>query len=213
MPVKTTLSVASKIKKEMYEPKVGLKRCLIERIEHPSGFVEEISPLLGWKPPKWAYILFEAKEIHLRTIEKDKEGNVVFEESEDKQKKVPASLGPRVGVGLFCFNVMNRPDIGQKITQYMRKGFKIIDWGNFPKEGSKLARLHSGPSGKNPWGMLDIELKQITANSDTLAASLREENQAFLDKISTLEAENKRLKAEREAKDGDKNLNARTSSK
>ena len=101
------------------------------------------------------------------------------------------------------------------------KGFKIIDWGNFPKEGSRLARLHSGPSGNNPWELLDIELKQITANSDTLAASLREENQAFLDKISILEAENERLKAEKTqpqiegkgANDGSKNSNARTNSK
>jgi hypothetical protein len=105
---------------------------------------ETIQYLTGWRKPNYAYILFEKRQFHLSGT-----GTI------------------REGTGLMTLNVQHRPEQSSKLFYYTgaSKRYKIIDYGNFPKindnnpERAKLARLHSGPNGKNPWDALESQVK------------------------------------------------------
>ncbi len=83
------------------------------------------------------------------------------------------------GTGLMTMNVENRADVGRKFEQYQRKGFKLIDYGNFPKtndsnaERAAKARAHSGPGGTNPWDQLEIDCKYALSQGQD-SAKMRE---------------------------------------
>lgn len=99
---------------------------------------ETLERLRGWTPPKTAYILFETKTWWC---------------SHDGSK--------RLGTGLFTLNAESRPDIGHHIEIYLAKGYRIIDYGNFPKFSDKnasraaKARHYSQGAGINPWDALE----------------------------------------------------------
>lgn len=111
---------------------------------------ETIKYLTGWKRPSYAYILFETKEWHLL---------------HDGEK--------RLGTGLLTLNAESRPEIQHHIDLYLQKGFRILDFGNFPKfndkNPSRAAKAHhySQGAGINPWDALEKFVKQKMASEIT----------------------------------------------
>lgn len=104
---------------------------------------ETLQYLTGWKKPRYAYVLFETREWHIKH-------NGAREE----------------GTGLMTLNVESRPEQAHQIDIYLNKGFRIIDYGNFPKftdkNPSRAAKaLHySQGAGVNPWDNLEQAIKQ-----------------------------------------------------
>lgn len=95
--------------------------------------------LTGWVPPRGAYILFETTEV-----------------------KYSLDGSKRIGHGLFTLNVDNRPMQAAKMQHYLKKGFKVLHYGNFPSlsdpNTADKARLHS-EGGKRPhWDILKSEV-------------------------------------------------------
>lgn len=137
---------------------------------------EECKLLLkGWRRPAHAYVLMETRE---RQIQPD--GSLV------------------AGVGLFTFNVEHRPDQAHKIEMYESKGYKVIDYGNFPAYNdanpsrAKLAKMHTGPDGINPWDELAKICNRKLKSEEVQAAKVRG-IQAKLDEANKkLEALSKR---------------------
>lgn len=146
---------------------------------------ETLHYLKGWRRPKFAFILWEKTEYHVKER--------------------------RWGTGLFQMPVESRPDIGSKIQQYKRKGYKIIDYGNFPKlndadpQRAAHARHHSGADGRNPWDILERDVLrelQDTSQKDILEAN----NRTLEAKISELQKALNAKKLE-ESQDVRKNKN------
>jgi hypothetical protein len=108
---------------------------------------ETLKYLTGWRRPGYAYILFETKEWHL---------------SHDGEK--------RLGTGLMTLNAESRPEIAHHIEIYLQKGYRILDYGNFPSLSDKnparaaKARHYSQGSGMNPWDSLEKFVKQKMAS-------------------------------------------------
>lgn len=104
---------------------------------------ETLKYLTGWRRPSHAYILFETKEWHL---------------SHDGEK--------RAGTGLMTLNAESRPEIGHHIDMYLQKGFRILDYGNFPKfsdrnpQRAAKASHYSQGAGINPWDALEKFVQQ-----------------------------------------------------
>lgn len=95
---------------------------------------ETLHELTGWRPPLFAYCLFESK---------------VWKINRDGTRKR--------GHGLFTMNLEGRPEQKDKFYYYCRKGYRPIHYGNFPSHNdsnmsrSQKAKLYSGPGGENPW--------------------------------------------------------------
>lgn len=108
---------------------------------------ETIKYLTGWRRPAYAYVLFETREWHL---------------SHDGEK--------RAGTGLMTLNAESRPEIAHHIELYLQKGFRILDYGNFPKFSDQSpsraakARHYSQGSGINPWDALEKFIKTKMAS-------------------------------------------------
>lgn len=108
---------------------------------------ETLQYLSGWKRPRHAYVLFETKEWHL------------LNEGER-----------RVGTGLMTLNAESRAEIGHQIEIYLSKGFRILDYGNFPKFNDKnparaaKATHYSQGAGINPWDALEKFIQQKISN-------------------------------------------------
>ena len=104
---------------------------------------ETVKYLKGWKRPRTAYILFETKEWHLLN-----EGEKVL------------------GTGLMTLNAESRPEIAHQVEIYLAKGFRILDYGNFPKFNDQnparaaKATHYSQGAGVNPWDALEKFVKQ-----------------------------------------------------
>lgn len=125
--------------------------------------------LKGWRPPlNYAYILFERWRIEI-VAEGDK----------------------AITYGTFVMDVEGRPEQISKVEFYVRKGFRILDWGNFHylsdanKESAKKAAMYN-----NAWATLEEDLKRIAESTDIRAEneSLKSENDALLAKISEYES-------------------------
>ena len=121
--------------------------------------------LLEWRPPRFAYILFETREWDIK---------------ENRRKH-----------GLMTLNVENRPDVGHKLHQYViGKKYKIIHYANFPKANdknptrAKLTSLHGGANGENPWDILESEVKTMM----DINPSWKEEQSNLLKKLAEMEA-------------------------
>lgn len=104
---------------------------------------ETLQYLTDWKRPKHAYILFETKEWHIKHD------------------------GERVlGTGLMTLNAESRAEIAHHVEIYLGKGFRILDFGNFPKfndpnpQRAAKALHYSQGAGINPWDSLEKFVKQ-----------------------------------------------------
>lgn len=137
---------------------------------------ETVKYLTGWKRPVHAFILFETKEWHI---------------SNDGEK--------RQGTGLMTLNAESRPEIYHHVDMYIQKGFRILDYGNFPKFSDKnparAAKAHhySQGAGINPWDNLEKFVKQKMAseiNWDERASNYENEISVLKKK---LEEERKKL--------------------
>lgn len=134
---------------------------------------ETITYLTGWKRPRHAYILFETKEWHL---------------GHDGEK--------RYGTGLMTLNAESRPEIAHHVEIYIQKGYRILDYGNFPKfsdpnpSRSAKARHYSQGSGINPWDALEKFVKNKMASE----IGWDEQKNAFENEINVLK---KKLDEER----------------
>lgn len=104
---------------------------------------ETIQYLTGWVRPKHAYVLFETVEWHLL-----RDGERVL------------------GTGLMTLNAESRAEISHQIEIYLGKGYRILDYGNFPKfndtnpQRAAKAMHYSQGAGMNPWDSLEKFLKQ-----------------------------------------------------
>lgn len=104
---------------------------------------ETLQYLTGWKKPRHAYVLFETREWHIKHNGSREEGT-----------------------GLMTLNVESRPEQAHQIDIYLNKGFRIIDYGNFPKFTDKnparaaKALHYSQGAGVNPWDNLEQTIKQ-----------------------------------------------------
>lgn len=135
---------------------------------------ETLQYLKGWKRPKHAYVLFETKEWHL---------------GHDGQR--------RLGTGLMTLNAESRPEIAHQVEIYLGKGFRIIDYGNFPKFSDKnpsraaKAVHYSQGAGINPWDSLEKFIQQKMTSEiawDEQRAALQSENDVLRKKLQDLEA-------------------------
>jgi hypothetical protein len=122
------------------DPSFKLSNEIYKTIVQPKE--ETLERLRGWKPPKHAYILFESK---------------TWWSQPDGSRKL--------GTGLFTLNAESRADIGHHIDMYLAKGFRLIDYGNFPKFSDKnpsraaKASHYSQGAGVNPWDNLENHIK------------------------------------------------------
>lgn len=143
---------------------------------------ETLEYLKGWRKPVYAYVLWEKLEYHVKEN--------------------------RWGTGLFQMPVESRPDVGMKIQQYKRKGYKIIDYGNFPKLNdanparAQHARHHSGANGTNPWDVLEKDILQ-ELNESGRRDNLEVEKRTLEGKVAELQAAllAKNQPAEKESKE------------
>jgi hypothetical protein len=126
---------------------------------------ETLNYLRGWKRPGHAYILFETKEWHL---------------SHDGER--------RLGTGLMTLNAESRPEIEHHLDIYLKKGFRILDYGNFPKFSDQDPRRaakamhYSQGAGINPWDALERAVKQKMASE----INWSERASAYEDEINVL---------------------------
>jgi hypothetical protein len=134
-----------------------------QTIVQPSA--EAVQYLKGWKKPRFAYILFETREWHI------------------------GHDGSRTeGTGLMTLNVESRPEQLHQVDIYLNKGFRIIDYGNFPKFSDKnpqraaKALHYSQGAGINPWDNLEQALRQKMKSEITW--NVRE--QALEDELNVL---------------------------
>lgn len=140
--------------------------------------------LVGFTKPDFAYVLFEKREWHL------KEGGY----------KVP-------GVGLMTLNVEGRADQSHQIDIYLKKGYRIIDYGNFPRfddpkpSRAAKARLYSQGAGINPWDELEKHIKNVGLNYDPHAKQRLEESHK---EIADLKARVEALTSKEEKKEDGK---------
>lgn len=110
-------------------------------IVQPSA--ETLQYLKGWKKPQSAYILLEKKVWHLQ----------------ENGAKV-------LGTGLMTMDAESRPEITHHIERYLANGFRILDYGNFPKfndnnpKRAKKALHYSQGNGINPWDILERFIQQ-----------------------------------------------------
>lgn len=122
-----------------------MKKEIYKTIVQPKP--ETLTYLEGWKRPVYAYILFETKEWHIL---------------HDGEK--------RLGTGLMTLNAESRPEIEHHLDIYLKKGFRILDYGNFPKFNDKDPRRaakamhYSQGRGINPWDGLEKAVKQKMAS-------------------------------------------------
>jgi hypothetical protein len=147
----------------------------------PPTSEETLKYLKGFRPPNHAYILFEKQEF-----------------------KIVGDGEYEYGTGLFTLNVEHRPEQQTKIDQYLRKGFKVLHYDNFPGVHQKSsvrmakAKLYSGESQQNPWEELDVFLKASIENNP----HWRSELAAKESKIAMLEQ--RLAEAEKRLKKSDK---------
>lgn len=149
---------------------------------------ETLEYLTNWKKPNGAYILFEKRQFHL---------------GRDMQYTA--------GTGLMTLSVEARPEQESKLGYYVfGKGFRIIDFGNFPSLNDKdprrqrRAQMYSGHNGANPWdslartilGMMQTNpnWREEKAKYDAELEAARNKEQGLAAKVAALEAENARLK-------------------
>lgn len=134
--------------------------------------------LKGWREPNYAYVLFESR---------------VFD------VKREAWVG-----GLFTLNVDGRPEVGQKLQQYKRKGYRIIHWGRFPTSNhpnpavqAKVLLYRGGPDKRNPWDELESDLLNEINGGDV---QLMQKKMADLEaRAQAAEAKAKPAKADKAA--------------
>lgn len=147
----------------------------LKRLAKPA-FVTRCTPstpevedaLRGWAEPSHAYILFERWSMEL---------------NEDRERVRSNRL--------FIFNVEHRPEIFHRIEFFVRKGFRILHWGRFPrmddsnKERMKLAAMH-----QNAWVHLESDLERLAnqVNVKVENEKLMSENDALKKKLAEYEA-------------------------
>lgn len=137
--------------------------------------------LVAWKRPSFAYVLFEKKEWHI------KEGGY-----------------KTIGHGLMTLNVEGRPEQAHQIDIYLNKGYRIIDYGNFPKlddtspSRAARARLYSHGAGINPWDSLEAHIKNVGMNFDP---NIRQREEESAKRIAALEARVAQLTVEEAKKE------------
>lgn len=139
------------------------------------GLEERTIKLLNeMKVPRFAYVRMEA-------IEYDFTG----------QK------APERRTAICTINVSTRPEQLGRIQNYERKGFKVIDYGNFPAENSPIAKMHSqGGLGKNPWKVLAQELDRRINKTQQETAVVK----GLQAKVADMEAKLKDMEAKTKAK-------------
>jgi hypothetical protein len=129
------------IQKESRQMKQEVYKTIVQPKEETKKY------LTGWKRPSHAYILFETKEWHL---------------SHDGER--------RLGTGLMTLNAESRPEINHHIDKYLQKGFRVLDYGNFPKLNDRVAARaakahhYSQGAGMNPWDSLEKFVQQKMAS-------------------------------------------------
>ncbi|MCA9811718.1 MAG: hypothetical protein KC483_02525 [Nitrosarchaeum sp.] len=184
-------------------------------IPHSELHPETVDQLKNWRKPRHAYILFETREYSLRRPILDEKGKPIPEVDEsgqvvkdEKGRIVYKFYEPGLYHTLFTLNVENRPEIGSKFKQYMRKGYRVIDFGNFPKSNdpdlrrAQKVKHHSGPSGENPWDTLAADtLAQMRVNPNWAAEKaeiLAREKDITQKYNELLEAQNKKTRGQHE---------------
>jgi hypothetical protein len=123
--------------------------------------------LRGFVEPPYAYVLFERWRIEL----------------------LP-DASPVRSEGLFVHNVEGRPEQVVKIEFYLRKGFRILHWGNFHflsdsnKESAKKAAMHA-----NAWATLQEDLLRLSEDKNVRVENekLKGEKDALLAKLAEYE--------------------------
>lgn len=153
----------------------------IHKVKSPVQLHEEtLRDLTGWTPPSHAYVMFEKKEWVM---------------GQDQKRRRTWSIG--------LINVENRPEQIGKLQYYVvQKGYRLIDWGNFPKlndadtKRARKARLYSGPNGENPWDALEASCRSYSE----MNPNWREEKSALEEKLKI--AEERAARAEAKAKGG-----------
>jgi hypothetical protein len=144
-----------------------------------------LDDLKGWKQPRYAYVLFESRQWSVKT--------------------------EKWGRSTFTLNVDARPDQLEKIDYYLNKGFRVIDYGSFPKSNSEDSRVQarvalyrSGPESPNPWDTLKARLdREINKVDSTVIVKERDDIQAKYEKAM---AENEALKAKAPKKVAEANV-------
>lgn len=129
---------------------------------------EATDELRGWTPPRGAYVMLESPKIHL----------------------LPGAV-KRPGAGLTFVDVSSAPDQQTLIEYYIRKGGRVLHWGNFPKNNSdnakdkELAQMH-----RNAWDNLEVFLRGKLADAENAARAkrLEDENDALKRKLAEAEA-------------------------
>jgi hypothetical protein len=134
-------------------------------------YEETKEKLKSHNPPPFAYVLMETNEIAC------------------------SSNGDRkLDHGLFTLRVDQRPDIAPKIDQYLKKGFKILHYANFPKlndenpKRAELAKLHSKPGGGTAWNYLESHVKRVMTYDPNWADSKSKLEQSLAAKDQELKA-------------------------
>lgn len=144
--------------------------------------------LTGWRPPKTAYILLEQPVLHI------------------------ISEGEREwGMGLVTYNAESRVEVLGWVDNTLRKGGRILHYGNFPRLDSsnpkrvEKAMLYGGSKGSNPWDVLAKELDVKMAADTGLQskiASQQEELDALRAKLAALEAAKAPVTPKKEKENG-----------
>lgn len=124
--------------------------------------------LRGYKPPLGrAYILFERWNIQ-----------VVGE----AERVLTYSLWP--------FSVDDRPEQFTKIEHFVRKGYRILHWGNFYYlTDPKKERMAKAQAHNNAWAELEINLKALAENPGIVTENitLKSERDALQQKVKEME--------------------------
>jgi hypothetical protein len=124
--------------------------------------------LRGYKPPLGrAYILFERWNIQIVG---------------EAERLLTYSLWP--------FSVDDRPEQFTKIEHFVRKGYRILHWGNFYYlTDPKKERMAKAQAHNNAWAELEINLKALAENPGIITENLtlKTENEALLEKLREAE--------------------------
>ena len=129
---------------------------------------DTIDQLRGWVPPNGAYILLEQRKFFIQPDQTLKAGH-----------------------SLQTIWVEDRPEQQERLRRQIRKGARVIHYANFPKlddpnpARAAKAKLHSGPTGINPWDQLEKEIRQLMGNDQTgTVMKLEREKQALEVKLA-----------------------------
>lgn len=198
------------------QPKQVVQKARVHKTKAPVR-EETINYLTGWRVPNYAYVLFEKVQRHFYSEEiPDPSGETFIDKDGKERVKTQRVTRSRWGTGLATLNIENRPERFSTMEQWIRKGFRVIDYGNFPSlDHPSAVRRSKASFHKDQYGNCSWDkVKRWCDQQMSGEAHKQKEFKALANQNEAMEAKIRELEEKLGSTDADKNKqNTKSSSK